>query len=99
MHAGLEELEHLSAERGEGRWLTDDHLTQADVTVNCVFSFLCQALDAEAGAPREFAHLRALNRRCEALPAFQAARLISWRRRADAAAGGMFYRWRITKST
>ena len=75
MHAGLAELEHLAAERGEGRWLIDEHLTQADVTVNCVFTFLCQALEAEAGAPRDYAHLRVLNRRCEALPAFQAARL------------------------
>ncbi len=74
MHAGLTELEHRSAEREEA-WLIHDHLTQADVTANCVFTFLCQALEAEADAPRAYAHLHSLNRRCEALPAFQAARL------------------------
>ena len=74
MHAGLAELEHRSAERGEA-WLIDEHLTEADVTANCVFTFLCQALEAEVDAPRAYAHLRSLNRRCEALPAFQAARL------------------------
>lgn len=73
MHGGLAELERHAGERGSGRWLIGEHLTQADITTVCAFTFLTDALGLSArSAP--YPALRALAGRCEALPEFQSTR-------------------------
>jgi glutathione S-transferase len=72
MHGALSELERHAAERGAGRWLLGERLTQADITTVCAFTFLTEALALSAHtAP--YPALRALAGRCEALPEFQSA--------------------------
>jgi glutathione S-transferase len=71
MHGGLAMLERYCAARGAQPWLIADALSQADITVACVLTFLREALrpvDLSTPYPR----LIALTDRCEALPAFQA---------------------------
>ena len=54
-----------------GAWLIDDRLTQADITVACIATFLNESLDVFGGdAP--YPALRSCLARCEALPEFQA---------------------------
>jgi glutathione S-transferase len=73
MHGGLSELERHASERGSGRWLIGEQLTQADVTTVCAFTFLTEALGLSTqSAP--YPALRALAGRCEALPEFQGTR-------------------------
>jgi glutathione S-transferase len=73
MHGGLWELERHASERGSGRWLMGEQLTQADVTTVCAFTFLTEALGlSNQSAP--YPALRALAGRCEALPEFQGTR-------------------------
>jgi glutathione S-transferase len=74
MHAGLAELERAAVQATEG-WLVGSHITQADITATCVFSFVSQALGADRGVPSKYPRLGAQSRRCEAMPAFQAAKL------------------------
>jgi glutathione S-transferase len=71
MHGALRELDASCKPRG-GRWLIDDRLSQADITVACICTFLADSLIAlDAGAyPAISAHVG----RCEALPEFQATR-------------------------
>jgi glutathione S-transferase len=72
MHAALTELDRVSQMRA-GEWLIGNRLTQADVTVTCVFSFLFDALDLSQSwviYPALAAHCA----RCEALPEFSSAR-------------------------
>jgi glutathione S-transferase len=72
MHGALAELERTAAGRSD-RWLVGERLTQADITVSCVFTFLSDALTvAAAGA---YPRLTALTGRCEGLPAFCASKL------------------------
>ncbi len=73
MHGALSELERHAAERGAGRWLVGERLTQADITAVCAFSFLTEAL-ALSAANAPYPSLRALAARCEALPEFQSTR-------------------------
>src|SRR5580658_8584748 len=64
MHGALSELERHAAERGAGRWLLGERLTQADITTVCAFTFLTEALALSAHtAP--YPALRALAGRCE----------------------------------
>ena len=71
MHGALGLLEIACRERGSGAWLVDDRLTQADVTVACISTFLKESLDVFGGdAP--YAALQAHVARCEALPEFRA---------------------------
>jgi glutathione S-transferase len=72
MNGALAELERLSQAR-RGEWLIGDRLTQADVTVSCVFGFLKDALALRAAA-HAYPALTALSDRCEALPAFRSAK-------------------------
>ena len=73
MHGGLAELERYAGERGSGRWLIGEQLTQADITTVCAFTFLTDALAlGKQSAP--YPVLRALAARCEALPEFQSTR-------------------------
>jgi glutathione S-transferase len=71
MHGALIELERVAQAR-DGRWLAGDRMTQADITTACVFTFLSDALNANAAAG--YPGLAALAHRCEALPAFRAIR-------------------------
>ena len=74
MHGALSELERHAAERGTGRWLVGERMTQADITAVCAFTFLTEALALSAHtAP--YPALRALAARCEALPEFQSTRV------------------------
>ena len=73
MHGALSDLERHAGERGTGRWLVGERLTQADITVVCAFTFLIEALTLSAHtAP--YPALRALAARCEALPEFQSTK-------------------------
>jgi glutathione S-transferase len=74
MHGALAELERHAAERGIGRWLVGERMTQADITAVCAFTFLTDALALSLQAA-PYPALRALTARCEALPEFQSTRL------------------------
>jgi len=80
MHAALTELERAAQARTSNResleavgaWLVGDRMTQADITVACVFNFLNEALGA--GDSDRYPALGAMSRGCEALAAFQASK-------------------------
>jgi len=72
MHGALSQLERHASERGSGRWLVGERLTQADITVVCGFTFLTEALGLSAQAA-PYPGLRALSARCEALPEFESS--------------------------
>ena len=74
MQGALAELERVCQERGPGKWLVGDRLTQADITVTCIFTYLTDAL-ALTPDRAPYPAIRALAARCEALPEFQATRL------------------------
>ena len=74
MHGALTELERHAAERGVGRWLVGERMTQADITAVCAFTFLTEAL-ALSAQTAPYPALRALTARCEALPEFASTRL------------------------
>src|SRR5579871_5947807 len=74
MHGALAELERHASERGSGRWLVGERMTQADISTVCAFTFLVEALSlTPTTAP--YPALRTLAERCEALPEFQGAYL------------------------
>ncbi len=72
MHGALAELDRLAQSRGDG-WLVGVRMSQADVTVACVFTFLCDALVSQSWM--SYPGLAALSGRCEALPEFRATRV------------------------
>ena len=72
MHAALAELERVSQARG-GEWLVGDHLTQADITAACVYTFLTEALAINRGSIA-YPALAAIAGRCEALPEFRSSK-------------------------
>ena len=70
MHAGLAELErHTKARNGD--WLIGAHMTQADITVACVYRFLNEALLGGA-AMQQYPALDDFCSRLEALKEFRA---------------------------
>jgi glutathione S-transferase len=71
MHGALGLLEAACGERGSAAWLVDGRLTQADITVACIATFLSESLDV-FGGPAPYPALRAHVARCEALPEFRA---------------------------
>jgi glutathione S-transferase len=74
MHGALSEIERHAGERGTGRWLVGERLTQADISVVCAFTFLIEALSLSTQtAP--YPSLRALAARCETLPEFLATKV------------------------
>jgi glutathione S-transferase len=72
VQGALLELEKACAARGTSAWLIDEHMTQADITVACVFTFLT---DATSLNPEPYPAVQALVARCEALPEFHSTRL------------------------
>jgi glutathione S-transferase len=69
---GMAELERACAARGKDKWLVGDHMTQADITLACVFALLTDAVPLD---PAPYSYVRALAVRCEAMPEFQSTRL------------------------
>jgi glutathione S-transferase len=71
MHGALGLLEVACRERGSAVWLVDGRLSQADITVACIATFLKESLDVFGGdAP--YPALQAHVARCETLPEFRA---------------------------
>jgi glutathione S-transferase len=67
MHGALAEIDRL-AQMQTGVWMVGRRMTQADITLTCVFTFLSDALElAQSWVP--YPGLSALSERCEALPA------------------------------
>jgi len=76
MHGALAELERAAALRATSSpagWLVGAAMTQADVTVACVVTFLREALGVDLQG-EIYPTLTGHNRRCEALAAFQTIR-------------------------
>lgn len=73
MHAGLAELERYAAKLKLGDWLVGSSLTQADVTVSCVVTFLTEAKNVNASMAA-YPALTSFVARCEALAAFKAVK-------------------------
>jgi len=72
MNAALAELERISRARA-GDWLIGNRITQADITVACVYTFLSQALAIKT-AGVAYPALAAIAQRCEAQPEFAASK-------------------------
>ena len=72
MHGALRELEASVRRRTSGGWLIDDRLTQADITVACMCTFLAESLVKAFDDPGAYPALSARVARSEALPEFQA---------------------------
>lgn len=70
MDAALVEIARHCERRGAGRWLIGSNMTEADITVACAFTFLCDALQIEEAPPR-YASLAAFVNRCEAMAEFR----------------------------
>jgi glutathione S-transferase len=70
MTAALDELEKRATAVPRGEWLAGSRMTQADITLACMFTFLDEAIDLRGTSP--FTALRAACARCEALPEFKA---------------------------
>jgi glutathione S-transferase len=71
MHGAFGEIERRHLQR-PGRWLVGEHLTQADITLTCAWTFLHEALALDEGP---YPSLTALADRCEALPEFVATHM------------------------
>jgi glutathione S-transferase len=72
MHAGLAELDRLAQVRA-GEWLVGNRITQADITVTCVYTFLSDALAINRKGVA-YPALGAIAERCEALPEFKSVK-------------------------
>lgn len=73
MHGALAELERYVAQKRDEQWLVGGRLTQADVSVSCIFTFLTEAVPATL-KPTDYPKLGAHVARVEALPEFQTTR-------------------------
>ena len=71
MTAALDALENWAAATSRGAWLAGSQMTQADITVACMFTFLDEAMDLSRGDAL-YTQLRAACARCEALQEFKA---------------------------
>jgi glutathione S-transferase len=72
MHGALAEIDRL-AQMQPGEWMVAGRMTQTDITLTCVFGFLCDALQL-AQSWVLYPGLTALCARCEELPAFRELR-------------------------
>jgi glutathione S-transferase len=73
MSSSLAAIDRHLGERGVSQWLVGKQMTQADITVVCVYTFLNDALKVAADHVM-FESLAMLAARCESLPAFQDTR-------------------------
>ncbi len=64
----LAELDRLCAAAGDGAWLFGEAMSQADITLACYVTYLCDAVPLELSA---YPALQVRVDRCEALPAFK----------------------------
>lgn len=71
MSAALDELERRVTATPSPAWLAGPQMTQADITVACMVTFLDEAMDLSR-AEAKYPALRAAVARCEALPEFRA---------------------------
>jgi glutathione S-transferase len=73
MHGALSELEQRVAARGTQRWLIEDRLTQADITLGCAFTFVAESVGlVQQDTP--YPALWSFVAQCEALPEFQSTK-------------------------
>jgi len=72
MHGALAEIDRL-AQIQAGGWMVAGRMTQADITLTCMFGFLCDALQLGQSWVL-YPGLTALSARCEGLPAFRELR-------------------------
>lgn len=73
MSGSLSSIDRYLGERGVSQWLVGRRMTQADITVVCVYTFLHDALKI-ASDPVVYQSLGTLAARCESLPVFQETR-------------------------
>lgn len=71
MDGALALLEAAAGKRSRDGWLLGQRLTQADITVACIHTFLTESLDVGRSEPR-YPALAGLVAQCEALPEFRA---------------------------
>ena len=71
MDGALGEIERRYRQRPSG-WLVGEHMTQADITLTCVWACLREAVALE---DEPYPSLTELAARCEALPEFVATRM------------------------
>lgn len=74
MHGALDALEGEVAQRPPGAWLVGNTMTQADITVAVIVTFLSESAGVTPGSA-PLPALRAHSARCEALPEFVATRV------------------------
>ena len=72
MHGALAEIDRL-AQMQVGEWMVAGRMTQADITLTCVFGFLSDALKLSQSWAL-YPGLSALSARCEGLPVFRELR-------------------------
>lgn len=73
MGTALAALDRHIGERGAAQWLVGKHMTQADITVTCAFTFLNDALRVAEDSAM-YSSLATLAARCEAMQAFAETR-------------------------
>jgi glutathione S-transferase len=73
LRGALAELERHAAQKRDAQWLVGGRLTQADVYVSCIFTFLTEAVP-DAFKPEDYPMLRAHVARVEAMPEFRLTR-------------------------
>ena len=73
LRGALAELERHAAQKRDAQWLVGGRLTQADVYVSCIFTFLTEAVPAAFNAA-DYPMLRAHVARVEAMPEFRQTR-------------------------
>lgn len=73
LRGALAEIERHAAQKRDAQWLVGGRLTQADVYVSCIFTFLTEAVP-DAFRPDDYPMLRAHVARVEAMPEFRLTR-------------------------
>jgi glutathione S-transferase len=73
LRGALGELERHAAQTRDSQWLVGGRMTQADVYVSCIFTFLTEAVPG-AFQPEDYPMLRAHVARIEAMPEFREIR-------------------------
>jgi glutathione S-transferase len=74
LRGALTELERHAAQKRDSQWFVGGRLTQADVYVSCIFTFLTEAVP-DAFDPADYPMLRAHVARVEAMPEFRSTRV------------------------